>query len=117
MRAGSEDHRTVLHWYDFMCPFCYVGQHRNAILIQHGLMWLSWHSRPTPTFRPEGLRRGLALGRCMRCWSAKPKKLDCRFTGLHAFLTRGEPWPQLSGPDGINQPVSRNSTENSLKRT
>ena len=28
---------TVLHWYDFICPFCYVGQQRNAILIRHRL--------------------------------------------------------------------------------
>ena len=28
---------TVLHWYDFICPFCYVGQQRNAILSRHGL--------------------------------------------------------------------------------
>lgn len=28
---------TVLHWYDFICPFCYVGQQRNAILGRHGL--------------------------------------------------------------------------------
>ena len=28
---------TVLHWYDFLCPFCYVGQHRTAILVRHGL--------------------------------------------------------------------------------
>jgi predicted DsbA family dithiol-disulfide isomerase len=28
---------TVLHWYDFLCPFCYVGQHRNAILARHGI--------------------------------------------------------------------------------
>jgi predicted DsbA family dithiol-disulfide isomerase len=31
------DPRTVLHWYDFLCPFCYVGQHRTAILVRHGL--------------------------------------------------------------------------------
>src|SRR5215468_2577691 len=29
--------RTVLHWYDFICPFCYVGQQRNAILLRNGL--------------------------------------------------------------------------------
>jgi predicted DsbA family dithiol-disulfide isomerase len=29
--------RTVLHWYDFICPFCYVGQNRTAILRKHGL--------------------------------------------------------------------------------
>ena len=27
----------MLHWYDFLCPFCYVGQHRTAILVRHGL--------------------------------------------------------------------------------
>lgn len=28
---------TVLHWYDLICPFCYVGQRRTAILIRYGL--------------------------------------------------------------------------------
>jgi predicted DsbA family dithiol-disulfide isomerase len=28
---------TVLHWYDFICPFCYVGQQRNAILARRAL--------------------------------------------------------------------------------
>jgi hypothetical protein len=31
------DASTVLHWYDFVCPFCYVGQQRNEILARHGL--------------------------------------------------------------------------------
>src|SRR5215831_17883311 len=34
---GQDDPRTVLHWYDFLCPFCYVGQARTAILVRHGL--------------------------------------------------------------------------------
>ena len=37
MSAGKDDPRTVLHWYDFICPFCYVGQQRNAILRRGGL--------------------------------------------------------------------------------
>ncbi|MGE5522543.1 MAG: DsbA family oxidoreductase [Rhodospirillaceae bacterium] len=28
--------RDVLHWYDFLCPFCYVGQGRNEIFERHG---------------------------------------------------------------------------------
>jgi predicted DsbA family dithiol-disulfide isomerase len=28
---------TVLDWYDFLCPFCYVGQSRTAILRRYGL--------------------------------------------------------------------------------
>jgi len=34
---GLDDPTTVLHWYDFICPFCYVGQQRNAILSSNGL--------------------------------------------------------------------------------
>jgi len=26
---------TVLHWYDFLCPFCYVSQSRTAILRRY----------------------------------------------------------------------------------
>jgi len=37
VRLGVGDSTTVLHWYDFICPFCYVGQQRNAILAHHGL--------------------------------------------------------------------------------
>src|SRR5262245_19595724 len=29
--------RVVWHWYDLICPFCYVGQDRSALLEQHGL--------------------------------------------------------------------------------
>jgi predicted DsbA family dithiol-disulfide isomerase len=28
--------RIVLHWYDFLCPFCYIGQSRNKLLLQQG---------------------------------------------------------------------------------
>ena len=27
---------TVLHWYDFLCSFCYIGQSRNVVGVQHG---------------------------------------------------------------------------------
>jgi predicted DsbA family dithiol-disulfide isomerase len=36
-RERLDSTATVLHWYDFICPFCYVGQQRNAILRRHGL--------------------------------------------------------------------------------
>jgi hypothetical protein len=32
----SSGARRVLHWYDFLCPFCYVGQQRNRIFESHG---------------------------------------------------------------------------------
>lgn len=35
--SEQDDPDTILHWYDLLCPFCYVGQHRTAILLRHGL--------------------------------------------------------------------------------
>jgi predicted DsbA family dithiol-disulfide isomerase len=32
----DDERRRVLHWYDFACPFSYVGQSRNALLIEAG---------------------------------------------------------------------------------
>src|SRR5262245_2445284 len=29
--------RLVWHWYDLICPFCYVGQDRSAVLERQGL--------------------------------------------------------------------------------
>jgi hypothetical protein len=28
--------RAVLLWYDFLCPFCYIGQSRNAVRVVTG---------------------------------------------------------------------------------
>jgi predicted DsbA family dithiol-disulfide isomerase len=35
---GGNDPRTVLHWYDFLCPFCYVAQTRTEILCRRGFV-------------------------------------------------------------------------------
>jgi predicted DsbA family dithiol-disulfide isomerase len=32
-----DDTGTVLARYDFLCPSCYLGQHRNAVLTRRGL--------------------------------------------------------------------------------
>ena len=50
--------RAVLHWYDFLCPFCYIGQSRNAVLLQHGvhLVELTFQ-RFTRKFHTAGFRR------------------------------------------------------------
>jgi predicted DsbA family dithiol-disulfide isomerase len=36
MSKHHDEPRTALHWYDFICPFCYIGQHRTAILLRDG---------------------------------------------------------------------------------
>jgi predicted DsbA family dithiol-disulfide isomerase len=58
MRAGSDDRRTVLHWYDFICPFCYVGQRRNAVLIHHGLDVVELAFQAHPDIPPGGIPAG-----------------------------------------------------------
>jgi predicted DsbA family dithiol-disulfide isomerase len=53
---------SVLHWYDFLCPFCYVGQSRTAILRRHGLdvVELPFQAHPDIPANgiPVGSRRG-----------------------------------------------------------
>src|SRR6516225_214715 len=62
MRAGSDDSRTLLHWYDFICPFCYVGQHRNAILAQHGLDVVELPFQAHPDILAGGIPAGPRQG-------------------------------------------------------
>src|SRR6516225_853607 len=49
---------AVLHWYDFLCPFCYVGQHRNAILVLHGLEVLAMAFQAHPDIPSGGIPAG-----------------------------------------------------------
>jgi predicted DsbA family dithiol-disulfide isomerase len=50
--------RTVLHWYDFLCPFCYLGQSRTAILIGHGLYVVELPFQAHPDIPPSGVLVG-----------------------------------------------------------
>lgn len=52
------DPRTALHWYDFVCPFCYVSQDRNAILEDHGIHVVELPFRVHPEIPPEGIYVG-----------------------------------------------------------
>jgi predicted DsbA family dithiol-disulfide isomerase len=51
----GRDTQAVLTWYDFLCPFCYVGQHRTAILIAHGLRVVELPFQAHPDIPPEGI--------------------------------------------------------------
>ena len=54
----TDDPRKVLHWYDFLCPFCYIGQHRNAILVRHGLYVVELPFQIHPDIPPGGIAMG-----------------------------------------------------------
>jgi len=53
-----DDPRTVLEWYDFICPFCYVGQQRTAILVRHGLHVVGLPFQIHPEIPPGGITAG-----------------------------------------------------------
>src|SRR5262249_33060611 len=55
---GLDVPTTVLHWYDFICPFCYVGQHRTAILVRHGLPVVELPFQAHPDIPPGGIAAG-----------------------------------------------------------
>src|SRR5215470_10511104 len=61
-RHRVDDHRTVLEWYDFLCPFCYVGQHRTAILVRHGLAVVELPFQAHPDIPPCGIPAGRRTG-------------------------------------------------------
>ena len=56
--SEQDDPDTVLHWYDLLCPFCYVGQHRTAILRRHGLDVVELPFQAHPDIPPGGIPAG-----------------------------------------------------------
>jgi predicted DsbA family dithiol-disulfide isomerase len=52
--VGSTRARQVLHWYDLLCPFCYVGQQRNAIFENHGFEVMDLPFQVHPDIPAEG---------------------------------------------------------------
>lgn len=61
-RQRMNDPGTVLHWYDFICPFCYVGQQRNAILVRQGLYIIELGFQAHPDIPPGGIPAGPRVG-------------------------------------------------------
>jgi predicted DsbA family dithiol-disulfide isomerase len=54
--------RLVLHWYDFLCPFCYIGQHRNAILRRDGFEVAELAFQAHPDIPLGGISAGPRIG-------------------------------------------------------
>ncbi|GII55940.1 DSBA oxidoreductase [Planotetraspora thailandica] len=52
----------ILHWFDFICPFCYVGQQRNDILEERGLDVVHLPFQIHPEIPLEGIDAGPRVG-------------------------------------------------------
>jgi predicted DsbA family dithiol-disulfide isomerase len=61
-RHSIDESRSILHWYDFLCPFCYVGQQRTAILVGHGLRVVALPFQAHPDIPPGGIAAGPRSG-------------------------------------------------------
>ena len=61
-RNNLGDPTTVFHWYDFVCPFCYVGQQRNAILTRNGLTVVELPFQAHPDIPLGGIPAGQRSG-------------------------------------------------------
>lgn len=53
---------TVTHWRDFVCPFCYVGQSRTALLRDEGYRVDELPFAIHPEIPPEGIAVGPRTG-------------------------------------------------------
>jgi predicted DsbA family dithiol-disulfide isomerase len=56
------DSGTALHWYDFICPFCYVGQQRNSILTSYGIGVVELPFQAHPEIPAGGISVGPRTG-------------------------------------------------------
>lgn len=49
---------TTEHWFDFICPYCYVAQDRTRILREHGIRVVGHALRIHPWTGPSGAPLG-----------------------------------------------------------
>jgi predicted DsbA family dithiol-disulfide isomerase len=107
-RGLADNPRTVLHWYDFLCPFCYVGQQRNAILIRHGLQVdeLAFQAHPDIPLGgiPAGPRNGPMYATLEREAKAAGLRLHWpgRLPNTRQALAAAE-WVRRNQPSGFSQ--------------
>jgi predicted DsbA family dithiol-disulfide isomerase len=57
-----ENPLVVLHWYDFICPFCYVGQQRTKVLVRNGFSVIELPFRAHPEISAHGMQMGPRKG-------------------------------------------------------
>ncbi|SAL58183.1 MULTISPECIES: DsbA family protein [Burkholderiaceae] len=53
---------TITHWYDLTCPFCYIAQSRNAVLLARGVSLDELPFQAHPEIPVEGMFVGARSG-------------------------------------------------------
>jgi predicted DsbA family dithiol-disulfide isomerase len=108
MTAGRDDPREVLHWYDFICPFCYVGQQRNALLRRHGLQVVELAFQVHRDISPGGMSAGRRNGPMYAMLEREAKEAGlplhwpARLPNTRRALAAAE-WARRYQPGGFGQ--------------
>jgi predicted DsbA family dithiol-disulfide isomerase len=106
MSEPYDDERTVLHWYDFACPFSYVGQHRTALLVEAGFDVVLLPFQAHPGIPPGGvpMRFGHGPRHAMIERQARavgmPLRWPRRIPHSRRALAAAE-WARLNQPDAF----------------
>ena len=107
-RERVENAGTALHWYDFICPFCYVGQQRNAILSRHGLRVVEMAFQAHPDIPPGGIPAGPRQGSMYAMLEREAKDAGLllrwprRLPNTRLVLAAAE-WVRRHQPSGFSQ--------------
>jgi predicted DsbA family dithiol-disulfide isomerase len=59
---GIPPARTAWHWFDFICPFCYVARSRNRILRRYGISIVELPFEIHPEIPVQGVAMGPRSG-------------------------------------------------------
>ncbi|KOX01612.1 MULTISPECIES: DsbA family oxidoreductase [unclassified Streptomyces] len=104
------DHETtaaphaVPHWFDFLCPFCYVAQPRNEVLERRGLEVVHLPFQIHPEIPPGGIEAGPRNGPMYEMLEEEaaraglPLAWPSRLPGTRTALSAAE-WVRLHQPD------------------
>ena len=104
----SDDVPTVLNWYDFVCPFCYVGQHRTAIFVRHGIHVVELPFQSHPEIPPGGIAVGPRHGPMYAVLEREareaklPLRWPARLPDTRRALAAAE-WVRRNQPDAFRQ--------------
>lgn len=62
MNATMRERPVVEHWFDLICPFCYIAQDRNRILRARGIEVIEYGLQIHPEIGPGGVEAGPRSG-------------------------------------------------------
>ncbi|GGI97670.1 DsbA family oxidoreductase [Streptomyces brasiliensis] len=104
----AADPRRILHWFDLMCPFCYVGRQRNEIFAAHGLDVVHLPFQIHPEIPPRGIEAGRREGAMYTALEQEAVRagltLDwpSRLPNTRMALAAVE-WARLHRPDAVDR--------------